>query len=112
MEKNAKEKELFYCWGGREENNYSFEKIDLCTESYFIERKPQEYIREYDFETLPELREELNKMWADESCMKDIMQAVLVAAFKNKPEISHNVVQLDSTILGSGEKMPAYIYNF
>lgn len=114
MKKDSREKELFYQWSNKEDVKYSFDKIDVQKESYFIKSEPREYIREYHFETLPELKEELTKMWTGEKDMESIMQAVLVAAFKNKPMNSSDsgMVSSGQNTPNNGEKMPAYIYNF
>lgn len=115
MGKNDKEKNLIYEWGIEKQDAYRFMEINKDLESYFQDRKDHNYLREYYFDTLPELREYLRLLWKEESYMEDILQPVLVASMKNRAETSK--VSKDSEPIGktsyeNKEKMPAYIYNF
>lgn len=55
-------------------------------DSYYVLQDKREYLMEYDFETVPQLKEMLDRLWESEQYMKDIEKAVLAAAIKNKPK--------------------------
>lgn len=116
MDKNEKEKELFYQWSLKKnpQDNETFCRPDKQTDSYFVLKTSDKYIREYGFETVPELEEELDKMWENQPHLQEIEKAVLVASIKNKPRKIEEApkVDLDKKEKNIKEKMPAYIYNF
>lgn len=104
---NDTEKEKLFMWSGRKfKEDYRFPEIDIDKDSYFIKRENNvAYIKEYTFETLPELKAQLKEMWSDKEYLQDILQVVLVAAMRNKP---HEIKE-DET---KDEKLPTFIYNF
>lgn len=80
-------------------------------ESYFIKREESSYIREYGFQTLPDLKAELEKMWSMDETMQKCMQPVLIAAIKLKP--ADGVVNDDChPQKRNDEKLSPFIYNF
>ena len=85
MNRNEKEKHMLREWAENNNSTYKFPEIEKEKESYFIKRQEKSYIREYGFETLLELFQELDCMWQDEKCMGQIRKAVGVATLKNKP---------------------------
>lgn len=115
MNRNEKEKQILYEWGKNNSAVYCFQKIDKEKESYFIQRDAGEekgiYIREYGFETLPELVKELDTLWDCNKEMQSIKKAVEVAVFKNKPS---KMEPEDKRITDKNEeeKLPEFIYNF
>ncbi len=115
---DEKEKELIYEWACRynskEVENVIFPLIDRSAKSYFVKReKQEEYLHEYDFQTLPELRTLLETMWQDEDDMDAVIKPVLVAAMKNKIEVCQDIDREHmSEHLKDTEKLQPYIYNF
>lgn len=110
MDKCKQEKEKLYNLACSYQHNY-YTQIDSSKESYFINREETTYIREYGFGTLPELKEELNRMWEKDSVMQECLKVVLVSALKLKPQgAGENHVQRSEEY--GEEKLPAYIYNF
>ncbi len=115
MDKEKREKDLLYQWGIENTETYKFQSIDKSKESYFIEREETEYIKEYGFETVPELYEELAKIWVLDNCMDGVEKIIAVAAMKNCPleEVKDKPVQSKNNDLQEREeKLPMYIYNF
>lgn len=112
MGKSDKEKNLIYEWGVTNHDVYQFMVINKDAKSYFKERKNHNYLREYYFDTLPELRDNLHLLWEGESCMDDVLQPVLVASMKNKMEASKRSEPAEKEPYENKEKMPAFIYNF
>lgn len=111
MDKNQKEKQILYDWGKENRQKYSFLQADKKKDSYFIKRQDNSYIKEYTFETLPQLKEMLNSLWYDDETMELIKMAVVVAAMKNKP--INNLVKSDKEEKDKlDDELPAYIYNF
>lgn len=111
MKKNEKEYQMLYEWGVRNHLKYNFLQIDKERESYFIKRQNDSYIREYTFDTLPELMGELDLLWKDEEMLKQIKKVIGVAAMKNKP--TRFVGERQQEVKAEKEeKMPAFIYNF
>ncbi|MDE7177494.1 MAG: hypothetical protein K2O59_06720 [Lachnospiraceae bacterium] len=110
MDKSQNEKDKLYEIACGFQKNY-YTGSDCTEESYFIKRVEESYIREYGFETLPELKDELKKMWDEDAVMQECMQTVLVSALKLKP-----VEGKDGETRNCGEdkseKLPGYIYNF
>lgn len=112
MGKNDKEKKMIYEWGAANYDRYQFTEINGNTGSYFQERGDYNYIREYYFDTVSELKDELNSLWEGEAYMESIIQAVLVALMKNKVDESKTLESIDEEKPENPERMPAYIYNF
>lgn len=113
MEKNDKEKQMLYEWGKANGASYHFPQIDKAEKSYYIRRETEDsYIREYGFETLPELVKELDTMWGNEEAMQSIKKVVGVAAIKNKPvEVIQKSIEKDKKDERE-DRLPAFIYNF
>lgn len=112
MDRNEKEKNMLREWAKKNNAAYRFTAIDMEKESYFIKRSARKYIREYQFETLPELLQELDYMWQDENSMAQIKKIVAVAALKNRPS---EEIQKQTEKHHAHEKkelLPEFIYNF
>ena len=118
MNKNEREKKILYEWGLQNKEEYRFNGIDREKESYFVKRDEDvgSYIREYGFETLPELMRELDVLWGEDEVMSRIKRVVSIAALKNKPTkaIQEEVMMdnLDKKSRETEDKLPAFIYNF
>lgn len=70
------------------------------------------YIREYGFETLPELINELNVLWKNDEVMEQIKTVVGISAFKNEPsEAILEEAKADSRESVEG-KLSVFRYNF
>lgn len=116
MDKNDKEKQLISEWCAKNISAYNFQTIDKSKKSYFIQRESNAaenlYIREYGFETLPELIKELDALWEDNKVMDSVKRVAGIAALKNKPsmEIQNTIAEEDKK--GIEDKLPAFIYNF
>lgn len=118
MDKNNKEKKMLKDFADNRLNSniYQFPEIDLFADTYYICRDDNvEYIREYDFDTVLELRKELEHLWKGDNRMAEIIQPIIVAAMKNKP-MCENLSQDRNTkskqVQDQSEKLLAYIYNF
>lgn len=114
MDINQGEIEKLYQWAS---NNFTneievkyFTKIDKECVSYFEKRPFQsEYGKEYRYQTMPELRSELNAMWKDDDIMKQILKTVLVASMKNKPKMQENGQENKEENI---KQLKPFIYNF
>ena len=112
MDRNGKEKNLLYEWAEKNSSAYRFSEIEKEKKSYFIKRQETPYIREYGFETLPELFEEMDCMWKDEKCIEQIKKAIGIAALKNRPsEEVHKQMEKKHTD-GKKDMLSEFIYNF
>lgn len=114
MDKNVREKEALYHLelSGTENIKESFAEVDYKLETYFSPKEEKEYLMEYDFDSLPQLKEKLNLLWENEEGMKGIVQTVLVAAMKNKPTREVKETRnIENSENNEGE-LPAFIYNF
>ena len=54
--------------------------------SYYVLQNKHEYLMEYGFETIPQLKKMLDRLWENEQYMQDIEKTVLAAAIMNKPK--------------------------
>lgn len=86
----------------------SFDFTHKKKDSYFVQQKKHEYLMEYRFETLPQLKEILDRLWEKEPYMQDIEKTVLAATIKNKPKQEVR----ESTEREAEGYMPEFIYNF
>ncbi|WP_347223423.1 hypothetical protein [Bacteroides congonensis] len=120
MDKSEREKEELYAWGKQHGLDYYFPTFDKEKASYFIRRKvdANSYIREYGFETLPEIMDELDNLWEKDEVSEQIKKVVGIAALKNKPsEIISEQAKGGSSKeteekREGGDRLPTYIYNF
>lgn len=85
---DVKDKEELFQWASE---NYSeeierryFTRINQNQDSYYIKKIPDEYLKEYDYQTLSDLKNELHKLWGDEPVMSEMIQKAAVIAMKNK----------------------------
>lgn len=86
----------------------SFDFTHKEKDSYYVLQDKHEYLTEYDFETVPQLKEMLDRLWENEWYMQDIEKTVLAAAIKNKP----NLEVQESIERDTDGYMPEFIYNF
>ncbi len=112
MDKNDKEKQMLYEWAVNDYSKDVFLHSDHRRDSYFLQRTENLCIREYMFETLPELMEELNILWENDEIMESIKRVIAVAAMKNKPTKSDDENGQKNGQEVTDEKLPTYIYNF
>ena len=118
MKNNRKEQEMFYHWALTHHDELTeeryFPKINPERSSYYEE--PQEiypYCHEYSYETVDELKKQLEKMWGNDKTIEQILTAVVVSAFKNEPEnyredCSKSKAQENAT----QNELTTFIYNF
>ncbi len=116
MDKNIKEKERLFQWACKYDSIKLTEKIftpiDSNKDSYFTKREETgNYLHKYKFQDLPELRNELEKMWNEEDYMMEIMTTVLAGAYKNRIEICEEIGEAVNGT-GDAEELSPYIYNF
>lgn len=111
MQKNEREKQMLYEWGVNNHRDV-FMQMDHVKESYFQQRTSNLYIKEYSFETLSELKEELDALWENDEEMESIKKVVGVAAVKNKPVKIEKEKEQVKTQSKQEEKLPVFIYNF
>lgn len=114
---NIGEKERLYQWActyhtGELEVEY-FTNIQKERESYYEKRDPLEkYGKEYTFQTMPELRRELELLWDGDEVMEQILKTVLVAAMKNKPLPGTEGEGQEASPREVKEQIKPFIYNF
>lgn len=77
-------------------------------DSYYVLHDKHEYLMEYGFETIPQLKEMLDRLWENEQYMQDIEKMVLAAAIKNKPKQEVR----ESLERDADGYMPEFVYNF
>lgn len=114
---DKKEMMLFYEWACRYDSDEMredlFPAIMPDIDSYFVKRKKVDnYLHKYEFQTLPELRTDLEKMWAGEPYMDAVLKPVLVGSFKNRVETWEENVNRVKTTSQKQEELSPYIYNF
>lgn len=107
MDKCKREKEKLYEYASALQQNY-FAQNESSIDSYFFKREECSYIREYGFEGIQELREELGQMWEQDEIMQQCIQIISIAALKMKPNEEINDEGMKENIKG---KLPSYIYN-
>lgn len=112
MDKNEKEKNLLYEWGVTHACIYSFPQIDKDLSSYFISKQRESYLKEYSFDTLPELMNVLNMYYENNEIILRILKVVSIAALKNKPLKIEKEVTNEENKKESDDRLPAFIYNF
>lgn len=120
MDKNEKEKQLLLKWAAGNAGNYQFQTIDQSKDSYFIQRDKgadqNQYIREYGFDTLPELLGELDTLWKEDEVMASVKRVVGIASLKNKPsrEVQETTIieDKDDGKKEMSDRLPEFIYNF
>lgn len=118
MDRNETEKNKLREWGLANCQQYQFQGIDREKESYFMETDKGLYIKEYQFETLPQLLKMLDKLWEGDERMEAAKRIAGAAAMKNRTFCVPCSGSRESTVSDSGEEtnerdnLPRYIYNF
>lgn len=77
-----KEMKMLYDWSIRHKGSYKYTEENKDAKSYFIKHEKDEYIGEYGFETIVNLKTELGFLWSGDEVMEEIMKVVAVAAMK------------------------------
>lgn len=114
MDKNEKERKLLGEWAVSNYAGSSF-LYEPHTESCFIKRgQDEKYIWEYDFESVPEIRNLLEEQWKEDKEMEKILTVVLAAMIKNKPKPKKGGCEEcpEQNVYEDAEALPMYIYNF
>lgn len=114
MDKNKREKDRLLEMACRQEPDRScFTLPEKNVGTYFLERKDNIYLKEYEFETVPQLRSLLQKEAGFDRGQEELLKMITVAAFKNQfrkevisMENENNAVQAEPR-----EALPAFIYN-
>ena len=88
--------------------SFTLIKNDAC--SYFVPRAEKNYLMEYGFECLPQLKEKLDELWKNEKYMQEAAKIVLIAALKNKPRKVDGEEMMDED--KEETELPTFIYNF
>lgn len=73
-----------YNWSVRYEGCYQYKKAG--SDSCFVMREDGGYIREYGFETIAEVKKELESMWLGEAYTEEMIKPAAVAAMKHQPQ--------------------------
>ena len=115
--KAEKEKNIIYEWAFVNERHYHdvvFTKRDGSVETYFETSKENRgYLKKYEFSTLPEFREMLERMWENEQSFQEIILPLSVAAFKEMPRFQDKAEKhYNADEMESDDYLPEYIYNF
>lgn len=86
----------------------SFDFMYKEKNSYYVLQDKHEYLMEYGFETVPQLKEMLDRLWENEQYMQGVERTVFAAAIKNKPkqEVRESIER------ETDGYMPEFIYNF
>ena len=106
------ERERIFNWAKEnysDANNILTKKVSAC-ESYFVPFNQEDNVVEYDFSTLPQLKENLLKMWSNDDAMEKVALICSVAAFKSKP--ADKVIKADSKIVKDSASEDFYIPDF
>lgn len=113
MDKCEKEKILLAKWAKENINGYQFPQIDTVEETYFVSEGDRNYIREYNMNILPDIREELESMWHGDELMQEIIRTVGVSAMKNKPkDMTFGRQNAFEYADDTKEQLMPFIYNF
>ena len=86
-----------------------FTDIDKELDSYYTLREPNQYYREYDPQSIDDIRKELLGLWKDRSSFTEIIDVVAVSAIRNKVLPAHVVQKSESQ---KNDELKPYIYNF
>lgn len=108
----AKEKEKIYEWALKDDNvRYCFSEPNQDMESYYTKYNNGKdcYLMEYDYETLPELKEIYEEYCGMASSMQEIQKTVLIAAMKGKLQVEEEV---EANAVEKQKELKEYIYGF
>ncbi|AOZ97317.1 hypothetical protein [Butyrivibrio hungatei] len=111
MEKSKREKDFLYKWacgnydkyrekGGLEGDSRDFQ------DSFFINRRQVDYLKEYCPNDLEDFHHLLHEEWGEDDIMSKVLITVEVAIMKNKPSSGEGNLRQESS------ELPGYIYNF
>lgn len=110
MDKNKKEKEfLLQMAQNHKKNNNCLTMPDKNLESYFTERKEQNCLKEYGFQTVSEFMSLLQQE-TNFSDNEELLKVLTVATFKNRSSADENIAKRTSYD-SSKEVLPTHIYN-
>lgn len=108
------DKEILYQWA---QDNYSDEvkvkyygDIDKSLHSYYSIKGKEPYLQEYTYQTLPKMKEELEKMWGKDQVMIEIITKIAVLAIKYKHRSGY--VNCEGNYNSEDGVIVPYIYNF
>lgn len=114
MDKNKREKDrLLEMAHGQELDRNCFTLPEENADTYFLERKDSIYLKEYGFETVPQLRELLQKETGFDGEQEELLTVITVAAFKNqiRKEMPQDKKESVAVQRETKEVLPTFIYN-
>lgn len=109
MDKNIYEKQNLYEWACKYtdvESKKYFTDMDRNLKSYY-EKPGNEYLQEYGFENIGELKAMLKELWEDDPLFHEMQSTILAAAFKNMPASDKAPEERNPR-----EELPTFIYSF
>lgn len=114
MNKNQREKDILLQMAdlaARHTGCFTVPERDADT--YFVEKTDHDYLREYGFETVPELRNLLQtEMELDNKQDELLLKMMTIAAFKNRNETNNKGgTEEQRDIPERHDTLPSYIYN-
>lgn len=114
IDKNKREKDCLLEMARRQElDRNCFALPEKNIDTYFLERKDDAYLKEYGFETVPQLRELLQKEVGFDEKQEELLKMITVAAFKNQVQRDKDMDKKEDTAVRAEAKevLPAFIYN-
>lgn len=115
MDENKREKQklLEVARKSKDVEKKCFTQPQKEIDTYFVEREAEDYIQEYGFKSMPELKVILENTLQIEDDREELIRIISIATFKNRYNNSKKQVsskQLEESTADS-EKLPGYIYN-
>ena len=112
MDKNISEKEKLYKWAcqytSKDRTESVFTPVMKECSSYYESIKNTDYIHEYNFDTVNEIKQELSSLWKEDEIFGQAALICSVACMKNKNILSPQKKDAHENM----KQLKPYIYHF
>lgn len=102
------EKRGLYEWACKHSNVFRFTEIDKSKDTYYEMFDNVDNVREFGFESVPELVEELDKLWMGQPVFDSVKKICAVAAFKRELFLEDSSKKEKQDLI----EIPEFVYIF
>lgn len=102
------EKRKLYEWACKHSEEFHFTEIDKRKDTYYETFDNVDNVCEFGFGSVPELVEELDKLWEGQAVFDFVKKICAVAAFKREPVLEDSSKKEEQGLI----EIPEFVYTF
>ena len=114
IDKSNEEKKRFIEWAAKygEKDNFLTYQRDKDIDSYFIDFNNEDNCVEYGFSNVPQLQQQLSRMWTHDAALMETIRLCAISGFKGKPKNKEDTFATENATHGNTVTIPDFVYAF